>query len=156
MERRPFTWQIKRREKETLVVFAGDLDERCNLVEFPELEGQVTFDLAGVSRVTSGGVTRWIKLLRRMASVTELYYVRCSVPVVTQLNMVRGFQGPGVVRSFYAPYVCEATGEEQDMLLTPQQVPDPANPPTFPSDKGELVLNDLPRRYFTFLGGGRS
>ena len=152
MQRRAFVWTIKRRQDgETLVTFAGDMDERCNLTEFPPMEGKVAFDLAGVTRVTSGGVTRWIRLLGRLDRVSELSFVRCAVPVVTQLNMVRGFQGPGVVRSFYAPYVCEETGEEEDVLLTPGQVPDPLNPPCFPGEAGEMVLNDLPRRYFAFL-----
>lgn len=156
MERRAFVWTVERhRDNETLVTFAGDLDERCSLDAFPPVEGKVTFDLSGVTRVTSGGVTRWIKLLRRLNSVQELSLVRCSVAVVTQLNMVRGFQGPGVVRSFYAPYVCEASGEEEDVLLTPSQVPDPLNPPRLSRQSGEMVLNDLPRRYFAFLSNNK-
>ena len=156
MQRKPFTWEIKKLDRQTLVLFAGDLDERCSLEEFPSLSGEVTFDLAEVARVTSGGVTRWIKLLSRLAEAeTTLSLVRCSVPVVTQLNMVRGFMGHGMVKSFYAPYVCEDSGEEEDVLLTPDQVPDTKNPPTFPSEDGQLVLNDLPRRYFAFLNYSR-
>jgi hypothetical protein len=151
MQRKPFKWEIKKLDDQTVVLFAGDLDERCSLEEFPTLSGELTFDLAEVARVTSGGVTRWIKLLNRLASATTLSMVRCSVPVVTQLNMVRGFMGHGVIKSFYAPYVCESSGEEEDVLLTPDQVPDTKNPPTFPSEEGQLVLNDLPRRYFAFL-----
>jgi hypothetical protein len=157
MYKKPFVWTIERTEDgKTDVSFNGDLDERCNLEEFPALEGEVTFDLGGVTRVTSGGVTRWIKLLRSLQAVTQLSFVRCSVPVVTQLNMVRGFQGHGLVRSFYAPYVCEATGEEEDVLLTPDQVTDLSSAPTFSTDDGEIMLNDLPRRYFAFLFGSKS
>lgn len=155
MQRKPFVWTIEEGEDAVLVSFGGDLDERCNLTEFPMLEGAVTFDLAGVTRVTSGGVTRWIKLLRGLEGVTALVFVRCSVPVVTQLNMVRGFQGQGVVRSFYAPYVCDETGEEHDVLLTPEQIKDVNTAPPVPSDEGELTLNDLPRRYFAFLFNSR-
>jgi len=155
MQRKPFVWTIEEGEGGILVVFSGDLDERCNLAEFPALRGVVTFDLAGVTRVTSGGVTRWIRLLRGLEGVTELVFVRCSVPVVTQLNMVRGFQGQGVVRSFYAPYACDATGEEQDVLLTPDQIQDVSTAPPVSSDEGELTLNDLPRRYFAFLFNSR-
>ena len=150
MYRKPFEWEISEQENETLVRLSGDLDERCALEDFPTLDGSVTFDLADVARVTSGGVTRWIKLLKRLAGAT-VTLARCSVPVVTQLNMVRGFRGSGAVESFYAPYVCEESGEEEDRLLTPDDVPDTTSPPTFPCEEGELVLNDLPRRYFAFL-----
>lgn len=151
MQNRPFAWQIDRRDGETLVSFSGDLDERCTLEDFPNISGCVTFDLAEVIRVTSGGVSRWVKFIDRLDAVAPLYFVRCSVPVVTQINMVRGFRGKGTVRSFYAPYISETSGAEEDVLLTPDQVPDPQNPPCFPSEKGQLVLNDLPRRYFAFL-----
>jgi len=148
-----FVWTIRQlKDDETLVLFTGALDERSNLGSFPRLEGVVTFDLAGVIRVTSGGVNRWIQLLSRLDGVTHLYYVRCSIPTVGQINMVRGFQGKGVVRSFYAPYICEETGEEENVLMTPEQITDINSPPRFTTEAGELVFGDLPRRYFAFLG----
>jgi ABC-type transporter Mla MlaB component len=151
MERQPLTWEIEKPDSGTKVVFSGDLDERCTLQEFPPLSGIVSFDLAGISRVTSGGVTRWIRFVRGLVDVSQLFFANCSVHVVTQLNMVRGFQGKGEIISFYAPYLCTETGEETEVLLKVEDVPDPTTPPVFPSEDGELVLNDIPKRYFAFL-----
>jgi len=155
MRGQPFTWHIQNDVDETVVTFSGDLDERVSLEELPPLSGKVTFDLGGIRRVSSGGVTRWVKFLGAL-EVERLLFVRCSIPVVAQLNMVRGFRGGAKIRSFYAPYVCMSTGEEQEVLLAPEQVRDVSNPPRIASKDGELVLNDLPNRYFAFLARERS
>lgn len=152
MKGEPLSWTIDKDEDLTTVIFTGVLDERCDLDPLHGLAGRVTFDLAGVMRINSVGVTQWVKFVEGLEDVTELLFVRCSVPMVTQLNMIRSFGGTCTVDSFYAPYVCTTTGEEQDVLLTTGDLPDPLNPPTYPSDAGgELVLGDLPGRYFSFL-----
>lgn len=151
MEREALSWHIAQSNGQTMVAFSGVLDERSDLQTMPPLSGNVEFDLGGIRRVTSGGVTQWIRFIANLAEVAELTFVQCSVPVVGQLNMVRGFCGKAVVRSFYAPYLCEDTGEETYVLLKTDQLADLDHPPEFPSGQGKLVLNDIPHRYFAFL-----
>jgi hypothetical protein len=167
MEQPRFTWRIESRGAETVVAFEGVLDERSDLGELHSLAGDsgprvedaaarpnLVFDLEAVRRVTSGGVTRWIRFLSALDPAAPLAFERCSVAVVTQLNMVRGFRGRATIRSFFAPYVCEETGDEQEILLTPEQVPGASVAPVLDSPAGALVLNDLPKRYFAFLKQG--
>lgn len=152
MKSEPLSWNIEQDDDLATVVFSGVLDERCDLDPLHNLTGRVIFDLAAVSRINSVGVTQWVKFIEGLEDVTELTFIHCSVPMVTQLNMIRSFGGNCAVESFYAPYVCTATGEEQDVLLTTRDLVDPLNPPIYPSDAGgELVLGDLPLRYFSFL-----
>ena len=152
MKGEPLSWNIDKDEDQTTVTFTGVLDERCDLDPLHNLSGKVTFDLAGIARINSVGVTQWVKFVEGLEDVTELFFIHCSVPMVTQLNMIRSFGGNCSVDSFYAPYVCTVTGEEQDVLLTTRELTDPLTPPTYPSDAGgELVLGDLPVRYFNFL-----
>jgi len=136
MLNKQLSWKIEEGETQTTVVFTGDLDEKCSLERVPPLSGRVAFDLAGIRRVSSGGVTRWMQVpepagpgrgarLRAMLSSG-----RYTVEHGPRLP------GPGVVQSFFAPYVCAATGEEQEILLTPEQVPDADNPPRLSSEMG--------------------
>ena len=146
----PLTWTIADVEGETVVTFSGMLDERSNLAALPPLLGAVTFDLAQVSRVTSGGVTLWIRFIEELA-VTQLSFARCSIPVVNQMNMVRGFRGRAVVRSFFAPYLCQETDEELQVLLRPEEISPTGTAPVRESTQGTLTLADLPARYFAFI-----
>lgn len=155
MKGQPLSWTVDERDDATTVCFSGVLDERTNLSALNGLNGKVCFDLSGVNRINSVGVTQWVTFVEDLEGVSELRLVRCSVPVVNQLNMIRKFRGGGQIESFHAPYVSTATGEEQHILLTAADLNDPLKPPTFPCDAGgELVLGDVPERYFHFLAEG--
>jgi hypothetical protein len=145
------TWTIKKHDDATVVVFIGTLDESTDLAPLAALAGDVTFDLAGVNRINSEGIRRWIIFMQGVEGIERLRLVRCSVAVVEQLNMIRGVEGKAEVVSFYAPYV-STTGEEELRLLHVRQIQDPLNPPVFEGPDGdELVLDDLPERYLYFL-----
>ena len=71
----------------------------------------------------------------------------CFIPAV---------RGGGVVRSFFAPYLCAECAHEASMLieveahratLAAQQAP----PIACPSCGGAMTLADLPERFFAFL-----
>jgi len=144
------SWEIKNSEQGQLVVFTGVVDEDCDFHKLANLSGKVTFDLAGIWRISSGGVSRWIDFINSMG-VSSLSFVHCSIPVVMQINMIQGFKGPAEVQSFYAPYSCINTGVEEEWLLTRDEVNDPFNPPSFPCEGGKLELDEIPERYFSFL-----
>jgi hypothetical protein len=148
---RSLSWEFKKRGDETLVIFNGQVDEVTDFTPLEKISGKVTFDLAGVRRFNSEGVRRWINFIRELDAVTKLSFVRCSLAVVTQLNLIRGFQGKAKIRSFYAPYVCVASGETEDRLLNIEDISDPLNPPVFQGDHGEMELDDIAERYFAFI-----
>ncbi len=150
MDRAPLSYRVVNLPDHTRVTFSGVLDERGDLSELARLHGAVVFDLAEVRRVTSCGVTRWLRLLESLSGVDTLAFERCSLAIVAQLNMVRGFRGKAEVRSFFAPYISSATGDEVERLLTPAEVPE-RGAPRFSAGGGTLELNDLPERYFAFL-----
>jgi hypothetical protein len=147
------TWEIKHRGEETLVVFEGVIDDRAGQFEAlaTSLTDSVTFDLAGVKRVNSEGVRRWLNFLRHLVGVTSLVFERCSVPMVMQMNIIEGFTRGAQVRSFYAPYLCLATGQEEERLLQTNDITDPRHPPKFECEGGVLELDDIPERYLAFL-----
>ncbi len=144
------TYEIKKSDDGTRVIFTGEVDETADFSQLTGLSGQVTFDLEEIERFNSEGIRRWVKFIREL-EVSELILEKCSVPVVTQLNLIRGLKGQVWVKSFYIPYVCIASGEEELHLLHADDIDDPTNPPTPEGENGALELDDLPERYFSFL-----
>jgi hypothetical protein len=144
------TYETKKSDDGTVVTFIGEVDETADFSQLTDLSGQVTFQLEQIERFNSEGIRRWVKFIREL-EVSELILEKCSVPVVTQLNLIRGLKGKVWVKSFYIPYVCIESGEEELHLLRAEDIDDPTNPPTPKSENGTLELDDLPERYFSFL-----
>jgi hypothetical protein len=135
-----------------LVTFGGVVDEESDFSSLADLRGRVTFDLERIEGMNSEGIRKWVRFIRELDRVDELVLVRCSVPVVAQLNLIRGIRSPVRVESFYIPYLCAETDEEEHHLHYAEEIDDPKNPPPPRSARGKtLVLNDLPERYFSFL-----
>ena len=65
--------------------------------------------------------------------------------------MISGFQCNAEVRSFFAPYLCTSTGQEEERLIMTKDITDPRHPPTFPCEGGVLELDDIPELYLAFL-----
>jgi anti-anti-sigma regulatory factor len=154
------SWRIKERPGFTTVEFTGEIDENADFAELRRrLKGNVVFHLAEVRRINSCGVREWVNFVRDLPSVTELTFTHCSPAIVTQLNMIYNFRGTAKVRSFYAPYVCDKCGHEEEKLLDVQsQFPGgkPGKVPDFTCEQcGEpMEFDDLPERYLSFLAEG--
>lgn len=145
------TFETRATDDGTVVVFAGEVDETSDFSELESLTGKITFDLEKVERFNSEGTRRWVNFIRAL-SADEIVLVKCSVPVVAQLNLIRGLKGKVWVHSFYIPFVCIESGEEEMHLLYADDIDDPSNPPMPESEEGRtLELDDLPERYFAFL-----
>jgi hypothetical protein len=145
-------FNVKKTDDGTLVTFDGEVDETSDFSELTGLDGKVTFDLEKIERFNSEGIRRWVNFIRGLDKVKELVLDKCSVPVVAQLNLIRGLKGKVWVHSFYIPYVCVESGEEELHLLYAEDIKDPSNPPMPKSAEGKtLELDDLPERYFSFL-----
>jgi predicted RNA-binding Zn-ribbon protein involved in translation (DUF1610 family) len=90
----------------------------------------------------------------RAAKIQGYVFHACSVPFVLQACMVQDMVGRGSMASFFAPYHCEKCGYSEERLLQSATVlAADLEPPVFacPACQAELVLDDLPERYFAFL-----
>jgi hypothetical protein len=150
------SWRIKERPGFTTVEFTGEIDENADFGELRRrLKGPVVFHLAEVRRINSCGVREWVNFVRDLPGVTELTFTHCSPAIVTQLNMIYNFRGAAKVRSFYAPYVCDQCGHEDEKLLDVQnQFPSgPHKVPDYACEQcgAPMEFDDLPERYLSFL-----
>jgi hypothetical protein len=150
------SWRIKERPGFTTVEFTGEIDENADFSELRKrLKGTVVFHLAEVRRINSCGVREWVNFVRDLPTVTELTFSHCSPAIVTQLNMIYNFRGAARVRSFFAPYVCDSCGHEEEKLLDVQaQFADgQIRVPDFACEHcgAAMEFDDLPERYLSFL-----
>jgi anti-anti-sigma regulatory factor len=153
------TWEITKAGDITTAVLAGEIDESAPFSRLrDELVGEVIMDLENVRRINSAGVREWVNLVSDLesAGVTKLTFVRCSPGIVTQLNMIYNFCGPGRVESFIAPFVCDNCGAEELKVLEAATLPEgPASKlPTFscPNCQQTMEFDELPDYYLSFLG----
>ena len=155
----PLSGRIRERPGMTTVEFVGEIDENADFIDLRRrLRGAVAFQLGEVRRINSCGVREWVNFVRDLPHVTELSFSHCSPAIVTQLNMIYNFRGRAKIRSFYAPYVCDACGREEEQLIdVPTQLSGsgPVAPtlPSFacPACHAPMEFDDLPERYLSFL-----
>lgn len=152
----PFSWKVERDGEWLRVALRGEIDENADFSELRiVLRGNVELSLEGITRINSCGVREWVNFVRDLPGVTELTFTHCSPAIVTQLNMIYNFRGAAKVRSFYAPYVCDACGHEDEKLLDVQnQFPSgPGKVPEYACEQcgAAMEFDDLPERYLSFL-----
>ena len=147
------TWRIEEAEGVTRVALSGEIDEHADFAPLRErLQGDVELDLGEIRRINSCGVREWVNFVRDLPAARRLTFTACSTAVVTQLNMIYNFRGPARIRSFHAPYVCDACGHDDDLLVEVGEggrVELPA--PSCPRCGAEMQFDDLPERYLSFL-----
>jgi len=153
----PFSWRVAGRDGDVMrVELRGEIDENADFSDLRHtLRGNVDLRLEGITRINSCGVREWVNFVRGLDSVRTLSFSRCSPPVVLQLNTIYNFRGRARVRSFMAPYVCEAChNDEYKLLDVAEHFPDRrAHVPAFRCRKcgGVMVFDELPERYLSFL-----
>ncbi|MGN6104373.1 MAG: PilZ domain-containing protein [Kofleriaceae bacterium] len=157
-------WQVVKDGERIRVVLRGDFTEATRFDELlPAMLGRVVFDTAQVTYMNSLGVRAWCEFLRQ-ARIQGYEFHACSVPFVLQASMVRDVLGRGTVTSFFAPFHCIGCDHQEERLLQSAAILATATrdddgvetyaPPVFkcPSCGGALEFDDLPERYFAFLG----
>ena len=141
-----------------VLTIAGAIDEAAGMHELLAGEtGRVVLDLGGVTFINSLGVRDWIRMQAAAQKANlAIELRRVSEPLVHQLNMIIATRGAAHVTSFYAPYACDACGREESLLV--DAVTNAAQlaklePPAMscPECKAQMVFNDFPERYFSFL-----
>jgi ABC-type transporter Mla MlaB component len=155
--------EIRGFDSARLWVLHGQIDELADLERLLAEEapvGRITIDLAGIQRINSVGVRNWVRFLREAAKRgIEVRIVRCSEPVLLQMNMLVAARAP--IESFLAPYECARCGKQQTVCievttmhaaeLQAGLMPKPA----CPACGGAMELDDVPERYAGFLLEGR-
>ncbi len=105
---------------EIVLKLSGCVDERADLQALQAVEAGATLvlDLGDIARINSVGVREWIRAMKTIPSNVQVWWDNVSTPMVAQLNMIANFHGHSRIRSFYAPYYCNACDLEQRFLLT--------------------------------------
>ena len=83
----------------------------------------------------------------------EVTYEECVPLVVRQLNMIPSFKGHAVVKSIFAPYVCDNCEKEESRLITEENfIPEKLEEVRKCSacGKEEMELDGDPDQYFAF------
>jgi anti-anti-sigma regulatory factor len=143
----------------TLVRLSGTLDEEKDLGDLARQipAGRVFVDLGEITRMNSLGLRKWIYWIQEIEGRgAQPVLVRCSRPVVLQLNQIHNFAGTrGIVASFQLPYFCSRCQREQSMIVTPGDLNGPPwEAPDFRCENCDHLMefDDVPEAYFDFLG----
>jgi CheY-like chemotaxis protein len=147
-------WQIEDLGSYQLVTVHRGLTERSNFSGLAsKLKERVIFDLRHLMTINSVGLSYWVRFLREVPPVVDYSFAHCSVAFCAHAGYIPDVLGRGQLVSCFAPYYCTSCDYEEERELETSQIAATLEPPTFPcpSCGGELVFEDLPDRYFSFL-----
>jgi hypothetical protein len=133
------------------VSFEGTIDEYAQLPSAAEVGANATIDTSGVRRINSLGVRKWIQFIASLNDV-PVTLVRCSPPIVEQLNCIRGFRGHATVKSVMLSYACDNCSRVNYVELEIGKNAIDSVPPTARCEQcgGDCEFDDLPERYLGF------
>jgi CheY-like chemotaxis protein len=145
-----------------LIRLHGDITEATDfsrLAERIEDERRIEFNMREIRYLSSGGVRHWVKFLQGLTQ-TDYTFRHASLAFASQAAMVPSAIGRGHVVSFEAPYHCESCDRDDVRLLESKSIlreKDEVIPPTLhcATCGGELAFDDVPWRFFAFLGNTR-
>ena len=134
----------------------GVIDEDADLRFFSRVTSSATISLAGVRRINSDGVRRWIDALRGVRPDVRLRFIECPPQLVDQLNMLSGFLGAHDLESFYAPMECDSCGGAREELICVTDIRKnscrlPVATRRCESCGGEMLLGRVEEQYLLFL-----
>lgn len=97
----------------------GPIGENIPLFEMRvDTQTEVRLDLSKMSFITSIGVKNWINWTLKLPASSRLSLIDCPFVIINQINTVHGFLPAGSeVKSFHAPFGCEACGAEASVRL---------------------------------------
>jgi CheY-like chemotaxis protein len=141
------------------VVLQGGFDERTDFSALLEqLKGatHIDFMMQGVTYLSSCGVRSWCLFVEQLEA-TSYSFRNCSLAFAAQAAMVPMSIGAGQVVSMQAPYFCDTCDREENRLIESklvQRTSGALKPPPVHCHicKKALVFDDIPERYFAFLG----
>jgi len=145
-----------------LVTLHGDVVETTDfsaLAEVLEEEPRVEFNLRELRRMSSYGVRSWCEFLDGLKGKHYAFH-HTSTTFTTSVSMVPQVAGTGEIVSFEAPYRCDNCETVDVRLLESASVLQEGEELIAPTLRcnvcgGELVFDDLPFRYFSFVARQR-
>lgn len=102
------------------LVLSGNIDEHANydsVTRDIERCEKILINLEDIKLINSTGIQKWIEFMGRFLGVINVE--KCSVRVISQLNMFPGFFGKRAIniRSFFVPYFCQGCDESRNILV---------------------------------------
>lgn len=146
-------------EQTLRLVFKGQLGESFRHNQIPKFSAKaLMINLEGITFISSVGIREWVLLINSWTQSLPVYYERCSICFVDQVNMVPDCLGSAKMMSFYAPYFCNTCEEEMSCLIElPKHKESVAQnkAPQFDCKcdraTGALEFDALEESYFSFL-----
>ena len=115
----------------------------------------LVLDFAGIQLIDSVGIQAFAKFMAGISPSVKLEFRRCSVRIINQMNMFKGFCGGKsvYVESFFAPYYCEACDESGDYLLAAKSLTSTDRSPEMacPTCKNVMEFDGMEVKYLSFL-----
>jgi hypothetical protein len=150
--------EISQTTSEVVYKFVGDVDEHFRQKEVPRIrKPQITFILEDVKNFNSCGIREWIYMVRDISELGDLVFMKCSVTMIDQINMVPDSLGKGRIESFFAPYFCSCGGEVNRMIRVEEHLRDlvQKRAPELSCEKcgNKLEFDALEESYFLFAEG---
>lgn len=135
----------------------GQIDEDFDAGELSKaFTPNVVLHLEDVRSISSCGIREWISFISELPPGIHLEFEKCSIPITRQFGMLSNFRGPGLIRSFYAPYYCDECDEETERLVKVTGNFEVDGDSATPERKcavcgGPLEFDGVERVYFSFL-----
>lgn len=148
------SFDIETRAGGSILFLSGVIDENADLAPISGITADTEINMKGVRRINSFGVRAWIDAVRKIPASATVTFVECPPPVIDQCNMVNGFLGAGVLKSFYAPMTCEECDEQLDQLFETATCREnggklPSTP--CPRCSRDMEVDDLEEQYLLFV-----
>lgn len=137
----------------TFLQIAGVVDEHAEFAILDGVTGHVEVDVRGIRRFNSVGIRFWVDAIRSLGKRADLVFVECPPVVIEQLNMIRGFLGHGIVKSFYGSMLCDRCHKNFDHRFTVHECRELDGLPVVscPTCGRESELDDLEDNYLLFI-----
>ena len=108
------------KNQKTQLYLTGPMDEKAAKVLndiLPHMAKQVHIDFSEVEYFNSLGIRTWVNFLRILVDGRKVFYERCTMDLVQQINMMPILSKGVEVLSFLAVFSCESCGHEQSALM---------------------------------------
>ena len=147
-----FQWRVESTEEEKRIFVSGTIDESVSLDSLTqEIKSPACFDLYGVDRLNSTGITHWCRFMEAISPFGPHRFRRCSPSFVSQINMIPNVVGDGKVESIMAPFSCDRCGVEISIefpTIDPKALLPIVN---CQQCKSVMVFDELEDNYLAFL-----
>jgi len=150
-----YTTTIKNSGSDTNVIISGMIDEDFKYDDLLGIKGtNINFDFNGITTINSCGIREWVGLLNKLPVAVNITYENCPQVIIEQLSMVKGFIRDNIkVKSFFAPYFCEACDKEVQYLILINEVQNLKAPKkSCPNCNAEdIEFDNIEQQYFRFI-----